>query len=93
MAMTRMIKDMTKIPTNNFQTNRNQVPYSTRAILNPPMTTPEVGVNKFTKPDPALKIIIITSGDKLRLLVSGAKIGIETVANPEEDGIRKDSPI
>lgn len=76
----------------NFQTNFNHVPYSTLAILNPPITTPEVGVNKLTKPDPAVKIIIITSGDKLRFFASGAKIGIDTVASPEDDGMRKDKP-
>ena len=85
--------DAIKIAKSTFQTNFNQVEYSTFAILKPPITTPEVGVNKFTIPEPAQNTIIITSGDKPNVFVNGAKIGIDTAAKPEDDGIKKDKPM
>ena len=72
-----------------FFENLIQVEYSTLAIARPPMIAPHVGVKRLTRPLPATKIITITSGLKPNSDASGAIIGIDTVASPDEEGIRK----
>ena len=47
-----------------LRTHFNQVLYSTLAIDRPPITTPEVGVNRLITPEAAEKIITITAGLK-----------------------------
>ena len=56
------------------------------------MMAPEVGVNRFTTPMAEEKIMTMTSGEKPSLTASGPMIGMETVAIPEVEGIRKDRP-
>ena len=56
------------------------------------MMAPEVGVNRFTTPIAAEKIMTMTSGEKPSLTASGPMMGMETVAIPEVEGIRKDRP-
>ena len=65
--------------------------YSTFASANPPMMAPLVGVNRFTKPLPALNTMIMTSGEKPSESASGPMMGMDTVAMPDEDGMRNDS--
>src|SRR3954452_8998167 len=72
-------------------TNLRYFPYGTRAIASPPMTTADVGVTRFNRPD-ALGWAVPT---RLRLApaksASGAMIGIATVASPDDEGIKNDS--
>ena len=49
---------------NSLAPNFSHVEYSTFASARPPMMAPLVGVNRFTRPLPALKIMIMTSGEK-----------------------------
>ena len=56
------------------------------------MMAPEVGVNRFTTPMAEEKIMTMTSGEKPSLTASGPMMGMETVAIPEVEGIRKDRP-
>ena len=77
----------------HFQAHFTQVVHSTLAKARPPMIAPDVGVNRLTKPLPAEKIITITSGEKPSFAVRGANTGIDTVARPEEDGIKNESGI
>ena len=71
----------------------NQVEYSTFANVNPPMIAPQVGVNKFTNPFAATKIIIFVSTLNPNVCVSGAIIGVDNVAIPDDDGTNIDSTI
>ena len=77
----------------HFHAHLIHVVHSTLAIDKPPMIAPDVGVNRFTKPLPAEKIITITSGEKPSFVVRGANTGIDTVARPEDDGIKNESGI
>ena len=62
----------------NLPAHFNQVEYSTLAIFKPPITTPDVGVNRLIKPDAAEKIITITAGLWPNSAVRGPMIGIVT---------------
>ena len=79
------------IRTSNFVTNFIHVEYSILAIAKPPITTPDVGVIKFTIPLPAENAETTISGAIFNLSANGANIGIETEANPEVDGIKNDN--
>ena len=74
-----------------LRTHFNQVLYSTLAIDRPPITTPEVGVNRLITPEAAEKIITITAGLKPIWAVRGPMIPIEALAKPEVDGIKNDN--
>lgn len=76
----------------NLPAHFNQVEYSTLAIFKPPITTPDVGVNRLIKPDAAEKIITITAGLWPNSAVRGPMIGIVTDAQPEVEGIKNDNP-
>lgn len=91
MAIVKMTKHTTPKIKNSFQPNFNQVVYSTFANAKPPIIAPDVGVNRFTKPLPALKIIVMTSGENPSSLAKPPMMGMDTVAIPDEDGIRNDS--
>ena len=56
------------------------------------MMAPEVGVNRFTTPMALEKIITMTSGEKPSWAASGPMMGMETVAMPEVEGMRKLRP-
>ena len=71
----------------------NHVEYSTLASAKPPMIAPQVGVIKFTKPFADTMVIIDTSVLYPRLAVSGAIIGVDSVANPDDDGTKIDNTI
>lgn len=90
-AAVRITMQTTPRMMNSFAPNFNHVEYSTFASARPPMMAPLVGVNRFTRPLPALKIMIMTSGENPRLFAKGPMIGMDTVAMPEEDGMRNDS--
>lgn len=75
-----------------FNENFTQLEKSILEIARPPITTPLVGVIRFIRPQAAVKIIIMTSGLRVRLCASGAKIPIDPVARPEVEGIKKESP-
>ena len=74
-------------------TNLIHVVYSTFAIANPPIITPDVGVIKFTRPLPALNVDITISGANPNVLASGPKIGIDKLASPELEGIKNANAI
>ena len=76
----------------SLRANLSQVVHSILARARPPMMAPEVGVNRFTTPMAEEKIMTMTSGEKPSLTASGPMIGMETVAIPEVEGIRKDRP-
>ena len=90
--MERIIILATRIVAMTFSENLTQLEKSIFEIASPPITTPLVGVIKFTRPHAAEKIIIMTLGLKFRLCASGAKMPIEPVARPEVDGMRNDKP-
>ena len=48
-------------------------------------------MNRFTRPLPALKIMIMTSVEKPSEFASGPMMGMDTVAMPDDDGIKNDS--
>ena len=75
----------------SFAPNLSHVEYSTFASASPPIMAPLVGVNRFTKPLPALNTIIMTSTEKPSWSARGAMMGMETVAMPEDDGMRNES--
>ena len=81
------------IHTITFVENLIHVPYSTFDIASPPITTPDVGVIKFTSPHPAPSIDITSSGENPKVLANAPNIGIDTLANPDVEGIRNDKPI
>ena len=78
------------ITTIHFHAHLTQVVHSTLANAKPPMIAPDVGVNRLTRPLPAEKIMIITSGEKPSDSANGANTGIETVAKPEDEGMKND---
>ena len=55
------------------------------------MMAPLVGVMRFTAPEAAENTITMTAGLKLSCCARGPMMGMETVAMPEVEGIRKDS--
>ena len=69
----------------------NQVEYSTLARASPPIIAPQVGVIRFTSPLAATNIIIVVSTLKPSSWASGPIIGVERVANPDDDGTSIDS--
>ena len=64
----------------SLRANLSQVVHSILARARPPMMAPEVGVNRFTTPMAAEKIMTMTSGEKPSLTASGPMMGMETVA-------------
>ena len=88
--MERMIMLARVIATTTLVTNFIQVLNWIRESAKPPMIAPEVGVKRLTAPLAAAKIITITAGLKLRFWARGPMIGMETVAIPEVEGMRKD---
>src|SRR4029450_5210052 len=73
------------------QTQRRYVPYGTFAMARPPMTTAEVGMNRFMSPEALWYAVTTRSLGTPTKSASGAMIGIGTGAGPGEDGIRNDS--
>ena len=90
-ATVRIMAQTTPRMMNSLPPNLSQVEYSILANAKPPMMAPLVGVNRFTRPLPALKIMIMTSVEKPSEFASGPMMGMDTVAMPEDDGIRNDS--
>ena len=76
-----------------FPTKRTHVVNSTRDVARPPITTPLVGVTRFTRPQAPEKIMIITSGLKPSFTARGPNTGNDPEANPEVEGIKKDNPM
>src|SRR5829696_7206356 len=72
-------------------TNFNQVPYPTRAMARPPITTADVGVTIATRPLPNWKALTTSSPAMPANPASGTMIGMVTVARPELEGIKKES--
>ena len=60
--------------------------YSTLAKANPPIIAPHVGVIRFTKPLAATIDITDTSVLYPSALAIGPTIGVDNVANPDDDG-------
>ena len=88
-STTRLITNrIARKPAMNF----SQVVHSIRQMESPPMTTALVGVTRFTSPLAAQKIMIITSGRKPSSAASPPKVGMDTAASPEVEGIRTVSP-
>ena len=56
-----------------------------------PMTTALVGVSRFTRPQADWNAVMITSRPTPAKSASGAMTGMDRVARPEVDGMRKDS--
>ena len=50
-----------------------------------------MGVNRFTRPLPALKIMIMVSTENPSCPAKGPMMGMDTVAMPDEDGMRNES--
>lgn len=73
--------------------NLTHVLYSTFAIASPPIITPDVGVIRFTSPQPAPRVDIINSDGNPKLFANGPNIGIDTLAKPDVEGIKNDKPI
>ena len=90
-AMERMTMQATEIAMTILSANLTQVPYSMRDRARPPMIAPEVGVIRFTTPHAAEKTMIMIAGLKPSLAARGPRMGMDSVARPEVDGMRKDS--
>ena len=67
------------------------MPYGTRAMASPPITTAEVGMKRFMIPEALWNAVTTSSAGTSAKSASGLMIGIATVARPDEDGIRNDS--
>ena len=72
-------------------TKRRYLPYGTRAMARPPMTTADVGVTRFSRPDALWYAVTTRLRSAPAKSASGAMIGMATVARPDDDGIRNDS--
>ena len=72
-------------------TNFHHVENSTRPIIKPPATTANVGVNRLSNPEADCYAVTTKLDGTPAKLASGAMIGIVTVANPDDDGIRNDN--
>ncbi len=90
-ATVRMTAQTTPRMINSLPPNLSHVEYSIFAKAKPPIMAPLVGVNRFTRPLPALKIMIMTSVENPSEFAKGPMIGMDTVAIPDDDGIRNDS--
>lgn len=86
--MTTCTSSMAK---STFQIYFTQVENSMREMEMPPISTPLVGVMPLISAQAPLSTHTITSGARPRLYVSGPMIGMDTVARPDEDGMRKES--
>lgn len=71
----------------------NHVEYSTFASASPPIIAPQVGVIRLTNPFAATNIIIFVSTLNPNVCVSGAIIGVDNAAIPDEDGTNIESKI
>ena len=74
--------------TTTFKQYFNQVPNPTPATSRPPIVTPEVGEIALIEAEAPDNAHTTISAGKPKLFAKGPKIGIETVAKPEEDGIK-----
>lgn len=91
MAIERIIIWTTISVTTIFQIYFNQVENSILAMEMPPIRTPLVGVTALINAHAPLNTQITISGAKPNPAASGPKIGMDTVARPEVDGIKKDN--
>ena len=89
-AIVRIIIFTTAINNITFPTHFNHVVYCTLASSNPPMIAPQVGVNRFTNQFAATISITVTSTENPSFDASGPIIGVDNVANPDDDGTRTD---
>ena len=64
--------------------------YGTPAIANPPITDATVGANKFIIPAAVANAVTIRDLSILAKSAIGASIGIDAVAKPDVEGIKKD---
>ena len=87
------IIDIIAIDATILNDHLNHVEYSTLASAKPPMIAPQVGVIKLTNPFAATKIIIFVSTLNPNVCVSGAIIGVDNVAIPDDDGTNIDNTI
>ena len=70
--------------------NFHHVVILTCAIVNAPITTPEVGVIRFTQPDALWYAVTTKLGSTPANLPIGPMIPIVAAARPDVDGIKKD---
>lgn len=60
-------------------------------MARPPITTAEVGMNRFISPEALWKAVTAMSAGTPTKPASGAMIGMATVAKPDDEGMRNDS--
>ena len=60
-------------------------------MASPPITTAEVGVTRLSRPEALWKAVTTRLGLTPAKSARGAMIGIATVANPDDEGMRNDS--
>ena len=99
-----MMAQTTESETMSLRANLSQVVHSILARARPPMMAPEVGVNRFTTPfsvdgedtgetaEPQPDAELSEMVDAIYNVQPVDLMGMETVAIPEVEGIRKDRP-
>ena len=63
--------------------------YPTRPSASPPITTAKVGFTRLSKPLADWNAVTTRLRSTVAKSANGARIGIVTVANPDEEGIKK----
>ena len=77
----------------NFQMCFTNLSYGIRPNVRAPISTPLVGVIRFTRPLADWNAVTAMSRPTPTKSESGAIIGMESVARPLDDGTKKDSGI